>query len=74
MIINQTLTDYLSDFKLSNKSLYPPLSSYWLLSIAFIRLGDATDKGDMIENMELVNKTNDCKTCNADCNLQYDYT
>ena len=74
MIINQTLKTYSSDLKLSNKSLYPSLSSHWLLSIAFIRLGDTTDKGDVIENMELVNKTNDCKTCNADCNLQYDYT
>ena len=69
MIINQTLKDYLSDLKESNKSLYPSLSSYWLLYISCISLGDTTDKGDVIENMELVNKT-----CNADCNLQYDYT
>ena len=45
------------------------MSSHWLLSIAFIRLGDTTYKGDVIKNMELINKT-----CNADCNPQYDYT
>ena len=41
----------------------------WPWSIAFIGQGDTTDRADVIENTEHVNRT-----CNADCNPYCTYT
>ena len=45
------------------------MSTDWPWSISFIGPGDITDKVDIIENMELVNRT-----CSSDCNPKCDYT